>query len=290
MIKASEVKMLHNYVLVLPDPQIETYQLKGSETGLFSPDFKYEKEAKISVKERNYSSMGTVYAVPQDLVFNGEEVDRIKKYYHLFKLENGEVSLINLPMHKYMKELHDASVNFKVNMELEIGDRVNFSYTAHKKTKESKLVVDTDLGEMYLIKYDMLYMVIDENNNPKRMLNGYVLVEPEEIETAMEDGVQVVKHDSGLVTLAPKNKAKRRKKTQIGNVVLAGKHCEGYLQERHKSDHYFDLCSAERILYDTRAKQNLEYENHQIISSKTLHLIQRKDIHFVYPKEGSCLI
>lgn len=285
----SQIKLISNYVLVKPDPHLETYQWKSKETNLIAPDFKYEKGTKINVKERNYSTMGTVYAVPDYLIFNGKPIDDIKKHNTLFIIVDEQIQPVNIAMHRQIRELTEASVDFDVPMELCTGDRVNFSYTAHKKSKEAKLVLDTDQGEMYLIKYDMIYMTLDENNQPKKMLNGYVIVEPEMVKTDMEDGREIVKHESGLITLAPKQRQKKRKKTLLGTVKLAGTHCEGYLQERDKYDYYKNAKTGDKIMYDTRAKINLEYESHQIISDKTLHLIQRKDIHFIYDQE-QCLI
>jgi len=271
---------MSNFVLVLPDPQVETYQIAGKELGLIAPDFKYEKGEKISIKERNLSVMGTVYSVPDSLRFNLTEIDSLKKN-SCFAIIDGTAVPINISIHRHIAQETADSVLYDVDMEVEKGDRVMFTYLAHKKAKDERMVVETDFGEMYLIKYDMLQMVLGEENKPKKMLNGYLLVEPEEIDILREDGKEFIEHSSGLVTIAPKFKLKKTKKNQIGKILLAGTRCRGYLQHKEKTDCTQVLNLNEKIVYDPRLCQKLEFETHQIISDKILHLIQRKDIHFI---------
>lgn len=274
--------MLSNYVLVLPDPQLETYQLGGKETGLYSPDFKYEKGKKITTKEKNMSVFGTVYGVPTSLNFNLKKITKLSTDNTLFVKRNGQHIPINIGIHRQLGELTRNSVMFDVDIEIQKGDRVNFSYLAHKKAKDENMIVDTELGEMYLIKYDMLFMVVDENFQPKRMLNGYVLVQPEEIDVKKEGAQEFIEHTGGLVTLAPKQKLKKTRKTQIGEVILSGTHCGGYLQQPEKKDYIKHLEKGQKILYDPRMCQKLEYDIHQIMSDKILHLVQRKDIKYEF--------
>lgn len=285
MIHTSTMTMLSNYVLVLPDPQLETYQIKGKELGLYSPDFKYEKGKKITTKEKNMSVFGTVYGVPSFLTYNLKKIIKLSNENTLSVKRNGEMVPINIGIHRQIGELTRNSVQFDVDIEIQKGDRVNFSYLAHKKAKDDKMIVDTELGEMYLIKYDMLFMVVDANFKPKRMLNGYVLVEPEEIEVKKEGAQEFIEHTGGLVTLAPKQRLKKTRKTQIGKVVLAGSYCRGYLQQPDKKDYLQHLDKGHVIMYDPRMCQKLEYDIHQIVSDKLLHLVQRKDIKYEFDEE-----
>lgn len=274
-----------NYALVKVDANLETMQLKGRETNLVIPDFKYENGKKITVKEKNLSVFGTVYGVPSHLAYNFEKIEKLKKLNTLYTRIDDQNIPINIGIHRQIGELTRNSVLYDVDIEIEKGDRVNFSYMAHKKAKEEKMIIDTDLGEMYLIKYDMLYMVVDEQLKPKRMLNGYVLVQPDEIEVKKEGAQEFIEHTGGLVTLAPKYKIKKTRKTQNGTVIKSGGFCRGYLQQEHKRDIKERLGEGDRIMYDPRLCQKLELDIHQIMSDKILHLIQRKDIHYVY-KEG----
>lgn len=276
--------MLGNYVLVLPDPQLETYQIKGKELGLYSPDFKYEKGEKITTREKNMSVFGTVYGVPAFLNFNLKKIQKMSMENTLFVKRAGQNIPINIGIHRQLGELTRNSVLFDVDIEIQKGDRVNFSYLAHKKAKDEKMIVDTELGEMYLIKYDMLLMTVDENFQPKKMLNGYVLVQPEEIEIKKEGAQEFIERAGGLVTLAPKTRLKKTKKTQVGDVILSGTHCRGYLQQPEKKDYIQHLEKGQKILYDPRMCHKLEYDIHQIMSDKILHLVQRKDIKYEFGK------
>lgn len=274
--------MLSNYVLILPDPQLETYQIKGVDLGIISPDFKYENGEKVSIKERNASVFGTVYGVPSNLIFNKKKILKLASSHTLFYRENEHNVPVNIGIHRVIGELTKNSVLYDTDIEINTGDKVNFSYTAHKIAKDQKMIFDTELGEMYLIKYDMLYMTVDENYKPKKMLNGWVIAEPEVIEVKKEDnGQEFIEHSSGLVTLAPKNKIKKTRKTQKGIVKLFGTRNRDYLQEVDKEDFKDSMGIGQKLMYDPRRSQKLEYETHQIMSDKTLHLIQRKDILFL---------
>lgn len=284
MIDTNKFKMGSNYVLVLPDPQLETYQLGGKETKLYSPDFKYEKGEKITTKEKNMSVFGTVYGVPSCLNFNLKQIIKISTENTLFDQRFKHNVPVNIGIHRQLGELTRNSVLFDVDIEIQKGDRVNFSYLAHKKAKDENMIVDTELGEMYLIKYDMLLMTVDENFQPKKMLNGYVLVQPEEIEVKKEGAQEFIEHTGGLVTLAPKQKLKKTKKTQLGDVILSGTSCRGYLQQPEKEDYVQHLEKGQKILYDPRMCHKLEYDIHQIMSDKILHLVQRKDIKYEFGK------
>lgn len=285
MINTNELTMLNNYVLILPDPQLTSYQFKGRESGLISPDFSYEKGQKISVREKNLSVFGTVYGVPSHLQFNMPEIELIKRSYTLFRFDKGERVPINIPTHRLLGELNRNSVMFDTKIEINKGDRVNFSYLAHKTAKDEKMIFDTELGEMYLIKYDMLYMVVDEDLKPKRMLNGYILVQPEEIETKKEGAQEFIEHTGGLVTLVPKHKLKKTRKTQKGEVLKAGSIINGYLQHPEKKDFIQGVKTGQTILYDPRLCQKLEFDTHQIMSDKILHLVQRKDIKYIFNED-----
>lgn len=278
----TKISMLENYALVLPDPHLETYQFNGKNTDLLCSDFKYENGSKISIKERNASVFGTVYGVPSGLRFNLSKIEHIHRNNTMF-VQMGEQKVpVNIGLHRQVAELTRASVNFDTQIEICKGDKVNFSYTAHKKATEQSLIIDTDLGEMLLIKYDMLYMVVDEKYNPKKMLNGYILVEPEQIETIKEGAQEFVDLGSGLVKPAPKYKGKKTKKSQNGIVRLSGGINSGYLLEKEKTDYCGELPAGSKIVYDPRRCQKLEFETHQIMSDKVLHLLQRKDIYGKY--------
>lgn len=278
--------MHSNYVLIKPDEQLETFQFKGKESGLYAPDFKYENGKKITVKERNMSVFGTVYGIPEKLTFNRDEIENIKNNNTLFRMFNGERIPVNISKHRELADLTRNSVMFDTIVEVNKGDRVNFSYQAHKKAKEDKMIIDTEEGEMYLIKYDMLYMTVDKNLKPNKMLNGYILLQPEEIEVKQEGAQEFIELGNGLVGLAPKYKIKKTRKTQKGIVLKVGNRCKGYLQFPDRNDFIDKIEEGQQVMYDPRLCQKLEFDTHQIMSDKLLHLAQRKDVIYMYEKEA----
>lgn len=284
MFKVNNINMLANYVLVLPDPHLETYQVKGKELGLLSPDFKYENGEKITVKEKNLSVFGTVYCAPSHLNFNLHSITKLGSENTMYAMIEGIRHPVNIGLHREMAQLTRNSVMYDTQIEIRKGDIVNFSYQAHKQAKDDKMIVDTELGEMYLIKYDLLYMTVDENYQPKKMLNGYVLVQPEEIEVEVEDGREIIKRDSGLVTLAPKSKLKKSRKIINGKVLLSGSICKGYLQQPDKYDFHEPVNTGDEIVYDPRLCQKVESDIHQIMNEKILHFVHRKDIKYIKDK------
>jgi|GEM_PF-2933145 len=277
MLKTNEIQLLANYVLVKPDDHLTTFQMNGKELGLFTSDIKYENGKTINVKERNFSTNGTVYAAPTQLNFYLKKIKYLKSNYETHKIVNGQMRLVNYSVQKDIDELTLASVNFDTDIEVKKGDRVNFSYMAHDKAVKDNLIMETDFGMMYLIKYDMLYMTLDENDKPDKMLNGWILVEPEEVETKIENGLEYIEGNGGLILPTLKGKQKKNRKQQLGKVLKYGTPNRGYLQQPEKVDFDYQFKDNEKLLYDPRGSQKLEYESHQIMSDKKLELVQRKD-------------
>lgn len=283
-VNPNKLQILQNYVLVKPDANYESIQSKGTETGIFLPDFIYEKdkqggERKVSVKERNFSVYGKVYAVPGKIGFHREEIKSLNNKYTVAAKIDGEVHVINRSVMNQIGSLTESSCLYETECEVEVGDRVKFSYLAHKSASEKKICIDTEEGEMYLIKYDMLTMVVNPDNTPKRMLNGYILVEPEEDERIKtENGVTFTESEGGLILPTFKHKHKKNRKQQKGTVLFAANKVGGYLQHEGLNDPNIEVKQGGSILYDPRGASRHEHHFHQEYSGKPLQLIQRRDI------------
>lgn len=274
-------KIPSNYVLIKPDAHLQTFQRKGVELGIISPDFKYENGKTISVKERNASVNGTVYVVPNKLTFNLDKIKELRSRHTTHALVDGRLALINLSVQREIDQLTETSVMYGSDVEISAGDRVNFNYMAHRDAEDKGLIIDTEEGEMYLIKYDMLYMTLNEEDKPKKMLNGWIIVEPEIIETQKEGAAEFTTTESGLLLPTLGHKFKKSKKNQIGTVVNVGSRNRGYLQQPKDQDFREDLKVGRKIVFDPRLGQRLEYENHQMMSDKVMILIQRPGIWFL---------
>jgi hypothetical protein len=281
----TKFKPLNNWVLIKPDENLETYQFRGKETGLYSPDFKYEHGKKIDVRERNVSVTGTVYAVCDEIQFYLNEIKHLRLSHTTHKKFNIQGTIKNVCIdrstQKQIDTYYRSSSNFATDVEIKPMDRVNFSFLAHERCLQEGRIFETDLGVMYLIKYDQLYYTVGDNDEPVKMLNGFVVVEPDMIETKnFEVGghkVEGFETETGILVANPK-KVKKKKKIQLGTVKYFGNPCKGYLQEPDASDRDMKLGKDIKILYDSRGSTLMEYENHQIFSDKPLSLIQRKDI------------
>src|SRR6185312_15179737 len=99
------IVMLNNYVLVLPDPHLTSYQFRGKESGLIAPDFKYEKGEKYSASEKNDSVFGTVYGIPEALNYNLNQINKISRENTLFVFIEGEKIPVNIGLHRRLGEL-----------------------------------------------------------------------------------------------------------------------------------------------------------------------------------------
>ena len=283
-VNPSKFRIPQNYLLIKPDENYETMQVAGRETGLIIPDFKYEKDKqgnsrKVSVKERNFSVYGKVYAIPEKIGFYREKIKELNSKHQVAAKIDGEYQIINRSVMNEIGRLTEASCLFETTCEVEVGDVVKFSYMAHKSASEKKICIDTELGEMYLIKYDMLTMVVDENHQPKRMLNGYIMVEPEEDTSVEKDGASQFKtSENGLIIPVFKHSQKRNRKNQEGIVRFVGTKVGGYLQEEDKNDPNIQVLPGEKIIYDPRGASRHEHHYHQEYSDKPMQLIQRRDI------------
>src|SRR5690606_6625733 len=119
------------------DPNYTDLHIKGRNTGLSATDFIYDKEGKrTSVAERNYSCIGTVYAIPQRLRYDVWKARKIDLNAQLTKEVDGVLKVTNKHLMSEIQDYRRYSVDFETECELEKGDRVRFSYTAHKQCED----------------------------------------------------------------------------------------------------------------------------------------------------------
>jgi len=112
-------------------------------------------------KQYNFSVKGTVVAIPEGFLFYGHQVLVYDKPYSSQELRE-------------LRELNAMSLQYDTPMELSVGDRVLFSYTAHfeKETKQD------------FIDYDRIIAKLD----PIQPINGFLLVEMKENPTFEDVG------------------------------------------------------------------------------------------------------
>lgn len=276
-----------NYVLIKMEPPYETLQYKGRETKISVSPITYDEHQKqIRVDERLVSPFGVVMKKPLKLVYNGhvmktlvEKYDPIRQTGQLDQYGERQKVIVDYSALRQINDLKSASVSYDTDLEINTGDRVHVSYLHYLNAEKQALFIQTQEGEMVLVKYDLLRMVVDENDQPKRMLNGYLLLQPEEsdVEIIEDDKREFTELQSGIVLLNPKKEKKTRKRG-IGRILAGGTPLRGYLEEPNKVDNPRTYKSGDRVLYDPRYALKLENDLHQVISEKDLYLIRRDAI------------
>lgn len=294
MISVKNIKIIANHVLVKVDEHFDTFQVRGIETGLIAPGYVYEKDNRIARPNTNYSVTGEVYGVPGKIKFNRDKINRLNKSQTIVNLaKDGQQKVVDGCMLRHINDLKNESCNFETDNELQVGDRIKFSYFVHVSAKEKGAIFDTEEGKMYFIKYDMVCMTVNPDNTPKKMVNGYILVDPETIDTKKEGALEYSEAGHGIVI--PKmyevSKHKRGKKCMEGSVVLAAqpltvtcdgtKRMGGYFEIADYFEKDMEVNSGDKLLFDPRVALQIEHDNHQSMFDHRLYIIQRKDIIFM---------
>lgn len=282
----SQIIVPNNYVLIKMEAKYDSFQMKGKETGIMASDFIYDNNTKVNIDERLVSPFGNVMKKPLNLIFNGRKIKQLSDKYQPIR-NTGAIGgdgerlkvIVDYSTLREITALKTSSVNYDTDIEVKEGDRVHVSYLHFLNAEKEGLFIDTQEGRMVMVKYDLLRMVVDVNNQPIKMLNGYILLEPKEydINTVDDRGNEFTQLESGLVLLNAK-KTKRTRKNQLGKVLLSGSPLRGYLDDATKIDRETYYKKGDKILYDPRLALKLENELHQIISEKDLYLIRREAI------------
>lgn len=146
------------------------------------------------------------------------------------------------------------SVAFDTDMELQVGDRVLFSYVIHLDS----LIV----GEALLVDYDQI--IAKRHNGGWRSVNGFVLVEM----------VQ-----QSLTDFSSSFRVERKDKNKYGYgiVRVLGSKVRQYADYNRIDD--IDIEVGDMVTFDRHAPR-IEMDEHNSLtdSDSSLFLIQRKDI------------
>lgn len=272
IVDPKKVVIPENWVLIKADPNYTTYQNKGKDIGIATTDFAYDgKGGKVSIKERNFSVTGTVYAVPNRLYFAG------RKVYEAQKLGGSAP-----------EGMFRRSVQFDTDVEVKVGDRVRFSYTSHTEAVNAGMSFETTEGEMFFMKYDKLFMTVDKDGNPEKVLNGYILAEADKIETKNEGGAEVRETNSGIVIATLGKKDNRKRKIATGKCILCGSPIRGNLNFLGENEPIHEIENGAKILFDPRGSKRLEPLNHQhhkedllLLHPRTLIFVSDNSTNFV---------
>lgn len=290
LINPTSVHIPSNYVLVKPDDRFDTFQFAGRETGILVSNYKIDQSGERHSTEMEHVTVtGIVFAVCESLDYRAREIWHIQDNA---SMRRG--ALVRVPeAQKLIDEHRRYSVQFDVDIEVEVGDRVFFDYFAHMAAAAEGLWVDTEQGKMMLIKYDLL--ILAECFGEIIPLNGNVIIENEAVvKQEVEHGITGIVRDSGIVLVGTKEEKRARAQAEAVVIYKSGI-CKSYLDNRgkddptgffHASNGQFEWVDSDvepgtKVLYDPRYAKELEFGLHRVFSERKLLRIQRKDIYIV---------
>lgn len=270
MIKLANLHIPFNYILLKPDPDHETYKFAGKDSGILAPTYDYKEDKRIDAKHKRFSTTGTVYGVPAKIRFTREDIKGVTA--SIITERNGENALADSSLLYKINRLKESGCRFETENELKVGDKVKFSYQVHLKAH----YFDTEEGQMCFVKYDEIYMTVDG-----KMVNGYILVDPEKRETKQEGAATLLETASGLVIPKFGDTYKRSSRWMHGEVLHAGKAIKGYFDFADYNDEEVEVAIGDKLIFDPRTALQYESNNHMELADRKLYLIQRKDILFL---------
>lgn len=162
---------------------------------------------------------------------------------------------------------HPNSMQYDVDMEVQVGDRVIFDFKAESSVRK---IVEPINGS-YPLRYDDIYVVI--RNSEIIPVNGIVLVEA--CDTTEEEDVK-----NAMKFLELPDTVIKEKSETMGYVRYLGTPCRGFLNapsELSEVDDHINI--GDKVIFHHAYAVELQYSMHQIISKgKTLYRMRRKDI------------
>lgn len=269
LVDYSKVVIPKNYVLILPDPNHEFFHDKeGNETDFMigrslmvdnstDGDEPGELVDTVLSDSQHFSVRGKVYVVPKKLSFPKEEIKKLRKN---FGNNNADMTRLG--------ELTAECLDYETEIELSVGDEVIFDYLSHIACYEDGRWIETDLGDMFIIRYDEIHMKISSDGK-KTPINGWMVITREEKPKASESGIELVHEKEDDIS-----------KKAFARVIHPGTPVKTYKQDFMKDDPY-PFSEGQRIMYRPGGSRPLEWQLHQTLypGDKAL-LIHRKDIFY----------
>lgn len=274
MINYKTLRIPNNYVLVLPDPDHDSYTFNGIETGILvgttaerhkDDDIEKEMIETCQATGQHKSVKGIVYKVPDNLIYNGEDFVACRG-----KFDNSRSSMVQL------KTLKESSMLYDVPMEVSEGDEVVFHYAQHYECYQTGRYIETELGDMLFIRYDCLMFSYPKGEPEKiKPLNGRVIIENKPLP----------KKESSILIATVSQRVGRVPKVAYAEIIQSGALCKGYFEDLTVSDDRRDLNQGDYIAYKSSQAHLLEWGLHQtLFGGKEVYAIHRKDLLAVLPK------
>lgn len=266
------LRIPQNHVLVKPDEDHQTFKTKGGlELHVARHEISSEEKEIAQRKDgdfiaKHYSITGKVILIPEQMVYHGYQVKKLKKPY-----TKGE----RIPLHiqKQIMMLTQASLELDTECEVNPGDKIWFHYMEHLNCAQQGRVIDTiEHGECYLMKYDSLFCY--ERNGNQVPINGWVWIQqqrysPEETKTA-----------SGIILSTLEGKPKKNHAV----IIASAKPIRDYLDSEY-CDGDVELLPGMHIYYNSKHGTPLEHEYHITAGVPDVIKIRRRYILGILPEK-----
>lgn len=247
-----------NYLLIKPDPDFEFIEVdpkSGFEVN--NEPVKIWIGYNTETHARHFGITGKVLAVPDTLVFNKQKIDDYKKQIGSVRMVSDQIAVA---------ALMGASQEIDVDMEVETGDKVWFSYLCQLNAVLEQLLIDTEEhGMCFLVKYEDLYCF--ERDKEKTLVNGWVWIQRAKKEEKTASGIEL--------QLDEKNKYQNGR----AMIVKAGKPVKAYMDGTKEDPIAFH--GGEQVVYNSHAGHPIEYSMHRKLHEEEVYSIRRRHIYAI---------
>lgn len=274
-----KISIPRNYVLVLPDHEFKNFHRDGKES---------LSAGKVSLENvaEHYSIRGVVYQVPDELVFNLPQIRRNK--IPEAPTLNFEQTMFYFKSNQVETEGYKkGSILFDTTMDVRMGDVVYFNYQEHYNCYDHGRWVETELGDMFLIKYDQLICCHPEfDPSDITMLNGLLFVEPIGVETIF--GQNIIERLGFDIAKKEGQEMDFKKKMNIGHVRVWGRHCRGYIDQSDLTEEAYNFTAGQLVIYNPKVAPALEFSLHKtLFGGMNLVKMRRRNIFAILPAATS---
>lgn len=266
------IVMPFNYALIKPDLDLTKFHIDGKESFLHvgTSAMVYLDESSIDFTRQetmlndadHWSITGEVICPPKRIGYFGKELQRIHK--------NAENGLTDEEVKKLV-EISQDTVQFDTDIEIIKGDKVIFDSGVHVDCEEFGKQIDTDIGILYMVKYDRLRGYIREGEITP--INGLVFfnwIQPEEIKFG------------NLILSASKKDIwdVGKKDLLVGEVRSFGSVIRGEINGSIASDFHMDkIKPGDKFYFKGIKANNVENQGHfHIFGGDEVYMIRQTDI------------
>lgn len=242
------LRILYNYVLVKPDKDYDFVSV--------GDDIKLKIAYNSETHGRHFGITGTVIKTPEQLLYLKNEVDVIKYGIGLIRTESEGIQISNMV---------NSSLSADVDNDLKEGDKIWFDYLCQINAVTDNLLVKTEHGICFLIRYDEIY-AYQRDDNDVELINGWIWI-------------RRIEKDKSLGGLELHYADNHKYQSGMAEVVRASKAVRSYIDGNTESQIY--LKGGETVLYNHKMGFPMEYAAHRQLTDTEVLNIRRKDIYAV---------